>query len=262
MKVKKRMSWIAFARKYLRETGFYVFLAVALFFFSALVSFLQPGAFAFLDDLLKGLVDKTEGLGTLGLIWFIFSNNISSAFFALFAGMFFGLVPFFNILLNGALLGYVVSKAAVVTGFTGVLLRLLPHGIFELPAIFIGVGLGIKLGMTFFSTYFGFYSKNKKMRFKGAWVLSFMFISLLVLFASAQILSSTRGLAFFVVSFFLLAFFSFWFLLLFFGNTQLRRAQFLAFRYNLSGSFYVFITVILPLLIIAAIIEGLLISFV
>jgi len=35
----------------------------------------------------------------------------------------------------------------------GILWRLVPHGIFELPAVFISLGLGIKLGTFIFREY-------------------------------------------------------------------------------------------------------------
>jgi len=257
----KKVSLLHSARTYLRESSFYVALAVALFFFSSIVAFAQPGSFEFLNDLLRGLIDKTDGLGPIQLIWFILSNNASSAFFALFAGMLFAIIPFSNILLNGALLGYVISKASAVTSFSEVIFRLIPHGIFELPAIFIAVGLGIKLGLTFFHTFFAFYKKDRKMRIKGSWIISLTFISFLLFFASSQTLSSKNGTVSFVLSFLLLVFCAFWFLFMLFGHPKLRIAQFNTFKYRLISSFYVFLTVILPLLIVAAIIEGILISF-
>ena len=265
MKKRLRESWFFSARKYLKESSFYVSLTVALFFFSAFISFLQPNSFSFLNELLKGLIDKTQGLGTPQLIAFIFYNNASSAFVALFAGMIFAFVPFFNILLNGVLLGYVVSRASEVSTVSDILLRLLPHGVFELPAIFIAVGLGIKLGMAFFGTYFVFYSKKRKMRFWGSLAISATFISLFLLFSSAQIFSSnsasTGAGLFFMFSFLTLSGSAFWLLFLLFGDATLRVKQVLTFKERMVKSFHVFITIIVPLLIIAAIIEGFLIYF-
>lgn len=128
----------------------YIALGVCLFLVSAAVSFLVPGPFSVFDSMLKDLVEKTLGLGPLQLIWFIFQNNVSSAFLAIVFGIFLGIVPFFNAVTNGAVLGYVLSKATEIEGF-GVILRLIPHGIFELPAIFIAIGMGMHLGMFVFA---------------------------------------------------------------------------------------------------------------
>jgi len=181
-----RESW-----NYLKESRNYVYFAVAVFFVSSLYAFLFPGNFVFFDDVLKGLIGKIDGLSTGELIWFIFQNNITSAFLAMILGVFLGVFPFFNALTNGAILGYVYSKATVVSGFSSIV-YLIPHGIFELPAIFIAIGLGMKLGM------FAFVRRGKKIE---------------------------------------------------------------EFKRRFWSSMKVFFTIVLPLLIIAAIIEGLLIAF-
>jgi len=174
---------------YLKLTRNYIYFAVVLFFVSAFVGFLFPENFTFFEKFLRDLVDKVENLSLLGLMWFIFKNNVTSAFTAVIFGIFLGIFPVMNALINGSVLGYVFSKASAVAGFS-VILLLLPHGIFELPAIFIALGLGMRLGM------FVFVPSGKKLK---------------------------------------------------------------EFRDRLWGSLKVFFTIVLPLLIIAAIIEGLLI---
>ena len=52
-------------------------------------------------------------------------------------------------ILNGYLVGFVASMA-VGSGGVIVLWRILPHGIFELPAVFISLGLGLKFGTFIF----------------------------------------------------------------------------------------------------------------
>ena len=47
---------------------------------------------------------------------------------------------------NGYVLGFVADKAVEARG-VGVLWKLLPHGIFELPAIFISLGMGFRFGI-------------------------------------------------------------------------------------------------------------------
>ena len=47
--------------------------------------------------------------------------------------------------INGYLLGFVASIAVNSNGI-GSLWRILPYGIFELPAVFISLGLGLKFG--------------------------------------------------------------------------------------------------------------------
>ncbi len=135
------------ALEYLKETKNYILLAIILFFSSSLFGYLFSSRLGFLDELLKDLVLKTEGLNTPQLIFFILQNNLQSALISALAGIFFGLIPIANAIINGTVLGYVLSLTAQKEGFL-VWWRLLPHGIFELPAIFISLGLGIKLGFS------------------------------------------------------------------------------------------------------------------
>ena len=63
----------------------------------------------------------------------------------IFLGLFIGIFPLMATIQNGYILGF-VGKAVVRAEGVLTLWRILPHGIFELPAIFIALGLGLKLG--------------------------------------------------------------------------------------------------------------------
>ena len=65
------------------------------------------------------------------------------------SGILFGIYPLFATIANGFILGFVASISVSEVGFL-VLWRILPHGIFELPAIFISFGLGLKIGSFIF----------------------------------------------------------------------------------------------------------------
>lgn len=134
---------------YISENKKYIYLTIIVFFASAFFGYFNSYQLVFLDEALIEIMVKTQGLDALELLWFIFSNNVTSAISSLFLGILFGIFPLFNAIFNGTILGYVYAKAVPIAGF-GVIWRLLPHGIFELPAIFISLGLGISLGMSFF----------------------------------------------------------------------------------------------------------------
>ena len=133
-------------------------------------------------DLIKELIAQTEGLGTFGLTKFIFLNNIKSSFFSMALGIFLGIFSFLILIVNGYVLGFVASKSVAVEGIL-VLWRLLPHGIFEIPAVMISAGLGLKLGAYLFV-------KHKKGDFK-QWLLNslrvFLFIVVPLLIIAAII---------------------------------------------------------------------------
>lgn len=148
---KHKTNYWKSALKYLYETRSYIYLIIAVFVFSAFIGFAFPDIFGiFVEEWLKGIIDKTTGLNAFELIIFIFGNNIQSAFLSIVLGIFLGIFPVFIALTNGIVLGYVSSKAAAADGFS-VLWSLAPHGVFELPAIFISLGLGARLGMFVFS---------------------------------------------------------------------------------------------------------------
>lgn len=137
--------------KYVSLHKNYIYLVIVVFFASSIFGYFNSNQLTFIDEAIKDIILKTQGLDALELIWFIFSNNVTSAISSLFLGVLFGVFPIFNAVFNGTILGYVYSKAVPIAGF-GVIWRLLPHGIFELPAIFISLGLGVHLGMSFFTT--------------------------------------------------------------------------------------------------------------
>lgn len=135
---------------YIRESQNFIYFGIILFFLSSAIAFFLPGHFSFIDKLLAQIAGQIDGLGVYELMIFIFKNNFLSAVFAVVFGVFLGIFPIFNSLFNGALLGYMFSRVIAEHGFF-VLWRILPHGIFELPAIFIAIGVGIRLGLFVFA---------------------------------------------------------------------------------------------------------------
>lgn len=133
--------------EYIKDSEKFIYFAVGIFSFFALVGFLAPlppDVSKQIIDYFKKIVEETKGFGLVDLIVFLFKNNAASGFMALFLGFFFGVFPFFNAVLNGTVLGVVANISVSEKGFFS-LWRLFPHGVFELPAIFISIGLGLKL---------------------------------------------------------------------------------------------------------------------
>ncbi len=150
-KRKKKESMFRESVSYLKESMIYFYIIIGLFLFSAILGFMFPENFAsFFDELLKELAEKTAGLGPAELTWFIFQNNFLSSFIGLAFGIVLGILPMLSSLTNGLLLGYVYAKASAIDGL-GVIWMLFPHGIFELPAVFISLGMGLKFGMFIFT---------------------------------------------------------------------------------------------------------------
>ena len=178
-----KLSW-----DYIKESKGFLWLAFILIIIGVLVGYFYPVFFHnFILNMLEDLIKKTEGFNLFQMMVFILKNNLTSSFFALGFGIILGIFPIVSALFNGYVIGFVVKKASSSAGLS-ILWNLVPHGIFEIPAIIISLGLGIKLGSFVFA-------RDKKK----------------------------------------------------------------AFVYNLENCFRVFIFIVLPLLVIAAIIEGLLV---
>jgi stage II sporulation protein M len=138
------------AFSYLRESRNYIYAIALIFVCGLFIGFAYSDSFKFLDDFLKQLVSQIKGLNLMDTILFIFRNNMTSAFFGLFLGVILGIFPIMNVISNGIILGYVMKGVWIDSGISN-FWRIFPHGIFELPAVFISLALGLKLGMFVFS---------------------------------------------------------------------------------------------------------------
>lgn len=138
-----RDSW-----KYIKESRTFIYFIAGIFLIFLLIGFFVPAPEIFYSKILEyinELLAKIENMSLLRLIWFIISNNIVSTFLGIIFGLALGIFPVFNSVANGYILGFVSLRSVENGGFL-TLWKLLPHGIFELPAVFISLGLGAKLG--------------------------------------------------------------------------------------------------------------------
>ena len=177
---------------YIKDSRKYIYFAIAAFFVFALLGFLVPAPQGIVEQIMKfieELLKKTENMNHFELIRFIFFNNLQSSFYGMIFGVVFGIFPMITIIANGYLLGFVAAMS-VQYGGVFILWRLFPHGIFELPAVFISLGLGLKLGMFIFQ-------KNKSESFKKyLWssIKVFVFVIIPLLIVAAVIEGSLISL--------------------------------------------------------------------
>ena len=136
---------------YIKDSKNFIWAAVIIFFVAAIIGFLYqpPAVVKVILNQIKDILTKTAGMSSFRLISFIFFNNLQIGFMGLIYGFALGIFPILSIFVNGYVVGY-VSSSAVASSGAGTLLNLLPHGIFELPAIFISFGMGIKFGSFLF----------------------------------------------------------------------------------------------------------------
>ena len=168
------------AVSYIRASSNYIYFAFFLFFLFIFFGFYFNKNLGFIDEFLMELVNKVSGLNLIELILFILQNNFQASLYGLVFGVFFAIFPLLNIVMNGVVVGYVLAKVGELTGLYEVW-RLLPHGIFELPAVFISLGLGLKLGMFVFSKKPGL--EFQKRFFESLNVFLFVVVPLLIIAA-------------------------------------------------------------------------------
>ena len=87
-----------------------------------------------------------EGKNTFEITILIFLNNVQASFMSMFFGILIGFFPVLIGVINGYLIGFTMNLVVSEHNIF-VLWRLLPHGIFELPAIIFAVSLGLKMGI-------------------------------------------------------------------------------------------------------------------
>jgi len=150
MKLKTISKNYSLCWKFLNESRWYIVFSVGIFALMFLIGLIFP--YFFREEIFTFIANMSgiiEGKSLIELIRFIFLNNIKASFIAIVSGITFGFFPLVVGITNGYLLGFVARAVATQEGIF-VLWKLFPHGVFELPAIIISIGIGIKIGADLF----------------------------------------------------------------------------------------------------------------
>ncbi|MFY0546421.1 stage II sporulation protein M [Brevibacillus sp. H7] len=122
---------------------------------------------------IKEIVDriKENGGSVAATFWAIFKNNVISSLMMMALGVFFAVFPIVGLLSNGVLLGFIMAKisAAGVNPLLVFAVGILPHGIFELPAVVFASAVGIRLGMLSFRSIGALLRINRAELVKNEW---------------------------------------------------------------------------------------------
>ena len=125
----------------------YIQSIVMVFFLGIVLGATFPDTFNdTLMPILKDLVRQVHGLSPTELMVFIFHNNFTTAVLAMLSGLLLFFMPYFHASANGVLVGFVLQRVAEITGASN-WWQLIPHGLFEIPAFFIALGMGVHLGL-------------------------------------------------------------------------------------------------------------------
>ncbi len=168
---------------YLKESKHHILFITILFIASIIAGFLNADKLTIIDSLLRNIINKTINLNTTELIFFILQNNLQTSFLGFISGISLGIFPFIITLSNGVIIGYVIEMASETASPIEILKAFIPHGVFELPAVILSLGLGLK-----FSGFI--FAKNKTKELKKRFYNSiniFLFLILPLLITAAII---------------------------------------------------------------------------
>jgi stage II sporulation protein M len=128
----------------------WIVIAVALFGAGLAFGLADP---ANISSLLSQELINLEELGgilspfTFTMFVFIFIKNVITLLFSFIFSPILAIVPVVTLLLNGWLLGLVSAMVTQQQSLGFVLAGLLPHGVIELPALFIGEAAALSFGI-------------------------------------------------------------------------------------------------------------------
>jgi stage II sporulation protein M len=131
----------------------YPYLKISLLIFGAgiVIGLMIVARFPALTDYFKEtittFVKVFAGMPRLKLAGAIFLNNGFKTLLAILLGGLLGIVPIIFLFTNGVALGVAWSVSSYTRGPWISLLSLLPHGVLELPAVFLGTSIGLRIGL-------------------------------------------------------------------------------------------------------------------
>lgn len=133
----------ALSTLYLARYG--ILLALFVYAGSCLGGWIYADALSFFQQAASGLVDKFAGKAGAVFIFSLFVHNLVATYIVMCLLTLWGLVPIVTAIANGLILGWIV---ATVTGpsLIDIVAMLVPHGMFEWPAMIIAWGVGLWRG--------------------------------------------------------------------------------------------------------------------
>lgn len=149
-------KWLDGARKVILENRWHLLAAILIMVIGALAGFLfaraESGAASALlrklADPLTRLAEKLASRPSLYRAAYIFMNNVRASLLIALGGLVLGFIPPLILFANGMLIGLLGAELTAKGALTplGFITSLAPHGIFELPAIWLAAMIGLRLG--------------------------------------------------------------------------------------------------------------------
>ena len=100
-----------------------------------------------LTEAFRALAEEYVDLTGGTLFLFILVNNVFASLLLVISGLLLGILPVLSVGFNGFVLGLFCRLTSGAQGYGRAALGLLPHGIFEIPALLLAASYGVWLGM-------------------------------------------------------------------------------------------------------------------
>lgn len=151
-----------FYKRLLYANRFWIFAVASLAVIWTVAGFLLSVAFpqvfllffARLSDTFDMILGGVEPGANLEFTRVLFVQNFLASFYSLFLGALLGLVPVLSVAVNFFALGFLAGPFAFPLRFTNTadvslitfITAILPHGVFEIPALLLAAAFGLRLG--------------------------------------------------------------------------------------------------------------------
>ncbi len=100
-----------------------------------------------MTEMFQSIAGNYRGLAGGTLFFNILLQNVMATIFVLISGVLGGIIPALAIGSNGFGLGVLYRQAAEASGYWKAALKVLPYGVFEIPALLIAASYGLWLGV-------------------------------------------------------------------------------------------------------------------
>jgi len=137
----------------------YCILVVSIIYISAsAIGWLYPDNFPLLKKQGKELTERFMALNAFTFISTVFIRNLIAVYITMCIISLWGFLPALAAIFNGLFLGWAIAHA-LPASYSGIAIMLVPHGIFEWPAMIIGWGVGMWKGL-------GYRFSSKRLTYK------------------------------------------------------------------------------------------------
>jgi len=126
----------------------YLLVLTLIFVVSFLAGAIAPSSVRQpMNEVFQSVVKNYRGLAGGMLFFNILVQNVMATIFVILSGVIVGIIPTIAVGSNGFGLGVLFRQAAEVSGTSKAVLKVLPYGVFEIPALLIAASYGLWLGV-------------------------------------------------------------------------------------------------------------------